>query len=120
MATVNYFIWTKWEFCYGFVAVNWSTDEAIKRELWSQIEQVLALPGIHVCGLMTMAPQSDDPEVARPVFRRLRLLRDELAIQAHPHVRLTELSMGMSGDFAIAIEEGATLIRIGSRLFARP
>ncbi len=97
-----------------------SKDGISLDELRSQWPVFQAVPNVEITGLMTMAPQSDDPEVARPVFRRLRLLRDELAIQAQPHVRLTELSMGMSGDFAIAIEEGATLIRIGSRLFARP
>ena len=95
-----------------------SKDGISVDELRSQWPVFLAVPNVEIAGLMTMAPQSDDPEVARPVFRRLRLLRDELAIEAPPHVRLTELSMGMSGDFAVAIEEGATLVRIGSRLFS--
>ncbi|MBS3965986.1 MAG: YggS family pyridoxal phosphate-dependent enzyme [Truepera sp.] len=60
-------------------------------------------------GLMTMAPYSPDPEQARPIFARLRALRDRLG--------LLELSMGMSGDFEVAIEEGATYVRIGSALF---
>jgi uncharacterized pyridoxal phosphate-containing UPF0001 family protein len=64
---------------------------------------------------MTMAPYSDNPEEARPVFRALRELRDELQ-QAHG-VELPELSMGMSGDFEPAIEEGATLVRVGSSIF---
>jgi pyridoxal phosphate enzyme (YggS family) len=69
-----------------------------------------------VCGLMTMAPLTDEPEVARPVFRQLKRLRDELASRS-PQLALRELSMGMSHDFEIAIEEGATLVRIGSSLF---
>jgi hypothetical protein len=64
---------------------------------------------------MTMAPYSEDPENARPVFSALRKLRDELASKTqHP---LPELSMGMSGDFEVAIEEGATIVRIGSSIF---
>jgi pyridoxal phosphate enzyme (YggS family) len=72
---------------------------------------------VAVEGLMTMAPLSDDPEQSRPVFRRLRDLRDEMQA-LRPEFALSCLSMGMSGDFAIAIEEGATHIRVGSRLFA--
>ena len=82
-------------------------------ELTSQWNALQAVPQINIVGLMTMAPLADDPEVARPVFRALRQLRNDLAT----HVPLTELSMGMSGDFTVAIEEGATLVRIGSRLF---
>lgn len=65
-------------------------------------------------GLMTMPPFFDDPENARPYFRRLRELRDEAERAGY---RLTELSMGMSGDFETAIEEGATMVRIGSAIF---
>ncbi|MEZ6062513.1 MAG: YggS family pyridoxal phosphate-dependent enzyme [Planctomycetaceae bacterium] len=75
---------------------------------------------VNIAGLMTMAPASDDPENARPAFRGLRKLRDQLAAQPVSQsagLQLPELSMGMSGDFAVAVEEGATLIRIGSRLF---
>lgn len=70
-----------------------------------------SLPNLSVQGLMTMAPYTDDPEQARPVFRRLRALRDRLG--------LLELSMGMSGDFEVAVEEGATYVRIGSALFEK-
>lgn len=77
------------------------------------------LPHLRIRGLMTMAPYSEHPEDARPFFRALRELRDEL--QAKHNRPLPELSMGMSGDFAPAIEEGATLVRIGSSIFgARP
>lgn len=68
-----------------------------------------ALPHVRVRGLMTMAPYAADPEEARPTFRKLRELRDTLG--------LVELSMGMSGDFEVAVEEGATLVRVGSALF---
>lgn len=72
-------------------------------------------PRLIVAGLMTMAPFATDPEKARPYFAKLRELRDRLARETG--VPLEELSMGMSGDFEPAIEEGATLIRIGTLLF---
>ena len=86
-------------------------------EINSQWDDFQAVPHVDIVGLMTMAPLTDDPQAARPVFRELRQLRDSLAGRAAAHIKLTELSMGMSGDFVVAIEEGATLIRIGSRLF---
>ena len=70
---------------------------------------------IRLCGFMTMAPFSEDPEDSRPFFRRLRELRDEM--EKRFSVRLPRLSMGMSGDFADAIAEGATLVRVGTALF---
>ena len=71
-------------------------------------------------GLMTVAPISEDPAVARACFRQLRTLREQLA-RPHPRLRFDELSMGMSGDFETAIEEGSTTIRIGTAIFgARP
>jgi pyridoxal phosphate enzyme (YggS family) len=88
-------------------------------ELRAQFPTLSKLPHLRIRGLMTMAPYSDNPEDARPVFRTLRELRDELqSTYQHP---LPELSMGMSGDFEPAIEEGATLVRVGSSIFgARP
>lgn len=68
-------------------------------------------------GLMLLPPLSDDPERARPWFARLRALRDELVAQGGAADRLRELSMGMSHDFEVAIEEGATMIRVGSAIF---
>lgn len=87
-------------------------------ELRSAWQEILDLQHVDVRGLMTMAPRGEDAECARPYFRQLREFRDELAKCSGGSVTMPELSMGMSGDFAIAIEEGATLIRIGSRLFA--
>ncbi len=80
-------------------------------------EKLLRLPRLQVEGLMTMAPLSLDPETARPYFRKLRELRDELA--ANSGVPLNTLSMGMSGDYEVAIEEGATLVRVGSAIFKK-
>jgi pyridoxal phosphate enzyme (YggS family) len=79
------------------------------------IEAALAQPRLSVRGLMAMAPYDDDAEAARPHFRALRLLRDEL--QNATTTPLPHLSMGMTNDFEVAIEEGATLIRVGSALF---
>lgn len=84
-----------------------------------QMDTLLALPRVQVEGLMTMAPYSDDPETARPVFAALRQLRDNL--EQKTGTPLPVLSMGMSGDFEVAIEEGSTLVRVGSALFgSRP
>ncbi|MCX7805298.1 MAG: YggS family pyridoxal phosphate-dependent enzyme [Planctomycetota bacterium] len=70
-----------------------------------------------VLGLMTMAPLTDDPEKTRPVFAGLRELMDKANAKGWYRERLTELSMGMSGDFEVAVEEGATWVRIGTALF---
>jgi pyridoxal phosphate enzyme (YggS family) len=76
---------------------------------------ISTLPGVEVKGLMSMASLSDNPEEARPVFRQLRSLRDRMAEKTS--LPLKDLSMGMSQDFEVAIEEGATLVRVGSILF---
>jgi len=77
----------------------------------------LALPGMRLRGLMGMAPLGAAPEDARPFFRGLRELRDRLR-EAAPDAALTDLSMGMTDDFEVAIEEGSTMVRIGRALFA--
>ncbi len=79
------------------------------------LEVALARKNLRVDGLMTIAPLSDDPAVARRTFANLRTIRDELT--ARFGVPLTELSMGMSGDFDAAIAEGSTMVRVGSALF---
>jgi PLP dependent protein len=76
-----------------------------------------AVQRVRVVGLMTMAAHEADPEHCRPTFATLRTLRDELRSQVDPRHPLEQLSMGMSNDFEIAIEEGATMIRLGSVLF---
>jgi PLP dependent protein len=72
---------------------------------------------VRVRGLMTMAALGPDPETARPTFAALRALRDQLRPQLAPPHELAELSMGMSNDYEVAVEEGATLVRVGSALF---
>ena len=79
--------------------------------------EVRKLSGLRPVGLMTMAPYSDDPEASRPVFRELRLLFEQIKRDYHPGPQWRELSMGMSNDYMIAIEEGATIVRIGSAIF---
>ena len=79
------------------------------------LESALARSALRVDGLMTIAPLSDDPDVARRTFANLRAIRDELAVRFGRPLR--ELSMGMSADFAPAIAAGSTLIRVGSALF---
>ncbi|MEX0974070.1 MAG: YggS family pyridoxal phosphate-dependent enzyme [Bacillota bacterium] len=78
---------------------------------------ILQTPGLVLKGLMTVAPGHGDEGTARRAFRRLRLLRNELMEAGVPAVNLQELSMGMSGDYAAAIEEGSTIVRIGTALF---
>ncbi len=78
--------------------------------------QIVDLPGIQVDGLMTIAPLVEDPEQVRPVFRELRHLRDQLRSEL-PQCSWQHLSMGMTDDYAVAIEEGATIVRIGRAIF---
>jgi hypothetical protein len=101
--------------------VNLTGDEAKhgfdRAELVTAREQLLSFRQVRIEGLMTMAAYSDDPESARTTFAALRELRDELHSRAPQFFLLPHLSMGMSGDFEVAIEEGATLIRVGSALW---
>lgn len=85
--------------------------------LKTEIHSLLALPRLEVAGLMSIPPVADDPEASRPWFAALRRLRDEL--QDRTGTPLPWLSMGMSGDFETAIEEGATHVRVGSAIFGR-
>jgi pyridoxal phosphate enzyme (YggS family) len=91
---------------------------AAEEDLPALVEAVRALPNLRPCGLMTIPPWGADPEEVRPWFRRLRELRDELA--AGPAAGLEQfrhLSMGMSHDLEVAVEEGATIIRVGTAIF---
>ena len=90
------------------------TDESGLIEL---ARQVTALPGLQVRGLMALPPWEEDPEAVRPHFRRLRELAENLAGLGLPNLEMRELSMGMSHDFEVAIEEGATLVRVGTAIF---
>jgi PLP dependent protein len=89
---------------------------AAPEQVASLVTRAGGLPGIRLRGLMTIAPQVPNPEEARPVFRGLRELRDR--VRRETGVPLPELSMGMSDDFEVAIEEGATIVRVGRAIFA--
>lgn len=89
---------------------------AAEAELFSLLEEASALPNLGVEGLMVMPPYDPNPEAVRPYFRRLRRLRDEAASR-FPQLDLSHLSMGMSHDFEVAVEEGATIVRIGTAIF---
>ena len=111
--------------CTVLVQINISGEKSksgiAPEELMALLVQASQLPHLNICGLMTIPPFGDSPEESRPYFRALRELRDVINRAAIPGVRLHELSMGMSDDFEVAIEEGATMIRVGSALFgARP
>ena len=86
-------------------------------DLSKVIRQLAPLEGVKIKGLMTIPPFDSDPEKSRPYFVRLRELRDACAELAFPNVSLDELSMGMSNDYEVAVEEGATLVRVGTALF---
>jgi len=75
------------------------------------------LDSLQFRGLMTVPPFTDDPQDARPYFRKLRGLRDNIAARKHPGVNLDVISMGMSHDFEVAIEEGSTCVRVGTAIF---
>ncbi|MEE9496719.1 MAG: YggS family pyridoxal phosphate-dependent enzyme [Desulfobacterales bacterium] len=89
-----------------------STDEAPRL-----IAEISQLKNLAVKGLMTMPPYFYQPEKVQPFFAALRELRDQIKEQSPPNVSLDELSMGMTGDFEVAIKEGATLVRIGTAIF---
>jgi pyridoxal phosphate enzyme (YggS family) len=86
-------------------------------ETQSFVKEIAALPRLHVKGLMTIAPLTHDPEEVRPCFRRLKEIFDALASAQIPNVEMQFLSMGMTNDYRVAIEEGANLLRIGSAVF---
>lgn len=99
----------------GFAAAEWQTDSIVRNAITTQIQQLVALPGLSVHGLMTIAPIVDDMEDARPVFQSLYRLREHL--QQTLGTALPILSMGMTDDYPVAIEEGATHVRIGRAIF---
>lgn len=100
---------------YGFQASGWADHAAVRAELWQEINQVVALPGVKVRGLMTMAPIVENAEAVRPVFASLARLRTALVESLS--IDLPDLSMGMTDDYPIAVEEGATLVRVGRAIF---
>jgi pyridoxal phosphate enzyme (YggS family) len=104
-----------------FVEVNLGGEEnksgVAKRETPALFEELAKLSHLRVEGLMTVPPFRENLEEVRPYFRQLRELRDQLNDLLLPNIQLAELSMGMSNDYPVAIEEGATIVRIGTALF---
>lgn len=95
---------------------GWDASEEVHWDAWMpEIADLLSLPHVHVHGLMTMPPLGTNPEDARPFFQRLRRLRDHLATR-FPDADWHELSMGTSADYIVAVEEGATLVRVGTAI----
>jgi pyridoxal phosphate enzyme (YggS family) len=90
---------------------------AREKEISQVIETLSAMEGLLVKGLMTMPPYFENPEASRPYYAELRKLGERLAQQKPSRILLEELSMGMSNDFEVAIEEGATLVRVGTAIF---
>ena len=86
-------------------------------ELENLFRAALRLEHLEFRGLMTIPPFADDPQLARPYFRKLRELRDQIAARRLPNISMDVLSMGMSHDFEVAIEEGSTCVRVGTAIF---
>ncbi|WP_438351831.1 YggS family pyridoxal phosphate-dependent enzyme [Paenibacillus sp. FA6] len=107
----------------AFVQVNISGEDTkyglAPENVAPFLEEIKQLNHVKIVGLMTMAPFEGNPEDTRPIFRGLRKLRDELNRQSLTREPITELSMGMSNDFEVAIEEGSTFVRLGSILIGK-
>lgn len=100
---------------YGFQGANWQQDKAVRAALLDELGQIFILDGLRVRGLMTMAPYGAPERELRAVFTSLAALQAELESQFD--VTLPDLSMGMTDDYPIAIEEGATVVRVGRAIF---
>ncbi len=87
-------------------------------ELIPALKELADLPGLKICGLMTIPPPVENPEDSRPIFRKMKALLDASTAR-FSQCPLKELSMGMTQDYSVAIEEGATLVRIGTAIFGR-
>ncbi len=99
----------------GYALHDWNSDQARLSEFCRSVETLVMLDGLHVIGLMTMAPIVDAMEQTRPIFDSLRRLRD--AVQSSTGIKLPALSMGMTDDYPVAVEEGATHVRVGRAIF---
>lgn len=101
---------------YGFPLADWQKNREVRAEFIQAVRTISHFPHLKLQGLMTMAPIVPEAELARPVFTSLRALR-ELLRQELPDIDWQHLSMGMTDDFEVAIEEGATMVRIGRAIF---
>lgn len=101
---------------YGIGAHQWQTSTTQRQDLWTLISELQKLERVNIIGLMTMAPYTGNETIIRSTFAGLRTLRDALCTD-FAQLDLHELSMGMTNDYAIAVEEGATMVRIGRAIF---
>ena len=105
----------------AFVEVNLGGEQSksgiAKNDVAALLEETAKLSTLRIEGLMTVPPFQEDAEKVRPYFRELRELKENLSGIKLPHVELKELSMGMTHDYKVAIEEGATIVRVGTALF---
>ncbi|MEW6672634.1 MAG: YggS family pyridoxal phosphate-dependent enzyme [Thermodesulfobacteriota bacterium] len=99
------------------IAAEKTKSGATTREIRTLASQISALSNLRVKGLMTMPPYFNNPEKARPYFDELRALSKQIQAKAAPNLSMEELSMGMSGDYEVAIAAGATLVRVGTAIF---
>lgn len=107
--------------CKILLQVNIGEEEQKSGTTPENLEQLVRsiakLPNLQICGLMCLPPYCTNAEAVRPYFRRMRELAEQIELLQLPGVSMTELSMGMSGDFEVAVEEGATLVRVGTAIF---
>jgi hypothetical protein len=99
------------------IARETTKSGAQENEIMEIAKQVCRFDNLHVSGLMCMPPFFDDPEDARIYFKQLKQISKEIDALKLPHTDMTQLSMGMSNDFTVAVEEGATLVRVGTAIF---
>ena len=103
------------------IEVNVAQEESkfgvTSEETIALVEEIAKLPGLSIKGLMTIAPYVEDPEQNRPIFRKLKQLSVDIANKNINNVTMSVLSMGMTNDYVVAIEEGATMVRVGTGIF---
>lgn len=100
----------------GFMVNKWQFEQRQKEQFFTDVEKILALPNLKIEGLMTIAPETTDPETTRPIFYSTKILLTTLQQKFAGKIG-KQLSMGMSNDYLVAIEEGATMVRIGRAIF---
>ncbi|BCJ99738.1 YggS family pyridoxal phosphate enzyme [Anaerocolumna chitinilytica] len=107
--------------CNILIEVNMAREESkfgvYEEDVEALILEIAKLPNVHICGLMTIAPNVEEAEKNRKYFRKLRQLNIDIKMKNIDNVTMDELSMGMTGDYEIAIEEGATMVRVGTGIF---
>ena len=101
---------------HGFACKDWNSDDKQRQALESALREIATLPNLEILGLMTMAPFNAPEKELRDIFRNMAQLSARIQ-EDIPHIPARQLSMGMSNDYAIAIEEGSTMVRIGTAIF---